>query len=63
MKVLKAVLYFWGLFTCFPSTAEAYLDPGAGSILLQVLSGILLSIIVFGKRLFRYVQTLFRKNN
>jgi len=62
MNALKAFLYLWGLFACIPSTAEAYLDPGAGSIILQVLSGIALSLIVFGKKIFRYFKTLFRKS-
>ena len=43
------------------SPAEAYLDPGAGSMLLQVLLGGAAAIGVFGKLFWRSLSAPFRR--
>jgi hypothetical protein len=40
-----------------------YLDPGSGSVLLQILLGALLSIAVFLRLFWGKIKGLFSKNN
>ena len=43
---MKKVTFYILIFTIFPSTAFAYLDPGIGSIILQLLVAGIISISV-----------------
>jgi hypothetical protein len=55
-------LFFAGfvyLFT-FPSTALAYLDPGSGSMMLQLLLGGIAGLGVFLKLYWQSVVSIFR---
>lgn len=45
----------------FPSNAHAYLDPGTGSILLQVLSVGFLSALAFWQKGVTYIRAYFAK--
>jgi hypothetical protein len=63
MKVVLLV----GLFSLlFPREAHAYLDPGTGSYLLQILAaGVLASLFFFKtwwRRLISFFQRIFRKD-
>jgi hypothetical protein len=40
-----------------------YLDPGSGSVILQVLLGVLLSIAVVLRLFWSRIKTLFRKSS
>lgn len=46
MKLLVSLLSFWLLFWSSPHAAHAYLDPGAGSVLLQILLGGVAGLLV-----------------
>ncbi len=40
-----------------------YLDPGAGSMLLQVLLAGILGVLTFFKNIKMFIVTMFKKNN
>jgi hypothetical protein len=45
----------------FPSRADAYLDPGTGSMILQVVAGALLAGIGATKVFWTRIKSIFRK--
>ncbi len=51
------------LFVLFMPTAHAYIDPGTGTMLLQVLAACGVAVLVFGKNLVGWVRGFFVKNN
>jgi hypothetical protein len=57
---------FW-VTLMIPQTAAAYIDPGTGSYVLQVLIGVAFgawfSIKVFGKRVKAFLTKLFSKDS
>lgn len=59
------ITFFFGLV--FPDNVYAYLDPGSGSLLVQVLIGAVLGSIYFIKvywtKLSRFVTSFFERNN
>lgn len=63
LRLLLAVAALGQL--ALPSTAHAYLDPGTGSFLLQMLIGIVLgglfAIGVFWKKVVGFVKRAFRR--
>jgi hypothetical protein len=58
-----AVFFFLNIF--FPKNAHAYLDPGSGSYLLQLLLaalfGALFAIKIFWKKIVDFFRNLFSK--
>lgn len=54
--IVIAIL-FWAFL--FMPNAHAYIDPGVGSMLLQALAAGLVGALVFGKRIWLFVSTLF----
>lgn len=44
-------------------SAQAYIDPGTGSMVLQILAGVLLAGLVTIKRWWRFVISLFKKKS
>lgn len=44
-------------------SAQAYIDPGTGSMVLQILAGVLLAGLVTIKRWWRLVVSLFKKKS
>lgn len=59
VKLFLTVFFATGIL--LSSTAYAYLDPGAGSMLLQVLSASALVIGVAWRHIVRFVKKLFGK--
>ena len=57
-------LVLFGLLMLMPQPADAYLDPGSGSLLLQLLLGGVAGLIVIGKLYWYRILALFglRKN-
>lgn len=53
-------LFLIGMFIAAP--AQAYIDPGTGSYLLQIIFGLVMALIVFPKTLFRKVLFWRRKD-
>ena len=45
------------------STAHAYIDPGTGSMVLQIVAGLFLAGLVTIKRWWRFVANLFKKKS
>lgn len=64
---MKRNMFFLSLylFVTFPSPAQAYFDPGAGSMILQALAAMLVTSLVFlhgvRQRIFSFFQ-YFKKN-
>lgn len=46
-----------------PSVAHAYVDPGAGSMLLQSLLAAIVAVIVFGRTIWYRVRSWFRRDD
>ena len=44
-----------------PRDAAAYIDPGAGSMILQILLGGIAGALVLGKRYYRRLLAVFRR--
>jgi len=49
------------VFLGFPGRAEAYFDPGTGSIVLQVVAGGLIAAIGVTKAYWHRIKSIFRK--
>ena len=47
------------LLVAFPTLANAYFDPGTGSLIIQALIGGLAAITVFWRQLKTYVRSFF----
>lgn len=73
MKFLRHLLIIFPIFVCiniiFPSKAYAYLDPGAGSYILQLIVGLTAGALFLLKRFWLQItdkiKSLFfkKKNN
>jgi hypothetical protein len=65
-KILKIIILSWTYLT-FPQKAHAYIDPGTGSYILQmILAGLLgatFAIKIFWKRIKNFFINLFLKPN
>jgi hypothetical protein len=64
---LPKALFFAGLVCSLPSVASAYIDPGTGSYLLQLLIAAFVAVSftmkIFWKRISKFVSTkIFKKN-
>ena len=52
MKYFAKLLGFVvALSLCFPTEAQAYIDPGTGSLILQALAAAFVSVMVFWRNL------------
>ena len=64
---LPKVLFFAGLLCALPTAALAYIDPGTGSYLIQLLVAGFVAVSfttkIFWKRISKFVSTkIFKKN-
>jgi hypothetical protein len=63
-RAARALLSFACLLLALPSVAQAYLDPGTGSYVVQLLIGSLLgglfALGVFWRRVVTFVKGLFK---
>ena len=48
-------------FLCFPAEAQAYIDPGTGSLILQGLAAAFVSLMVFWRGLREKIRDFFRR--
>jgi hypothetical protein len=66
-RVTRAVLLLLLASTIWPSTAEAYIDPGSGSYLLQLILaavfGALYAVKLCWRRIARAVTRVFRSSD
>ncbi len=63
---LKRSMYFFSTLAgllAFSSPAYAYLDPGTGSMLLQLLLGGVAGLLVVGKLYFQKITGIFRRES
>ena len=60
-RLAKVVLLVCFLYLLFPRTVYAYIDPGTGSLMIQVLIGALLGGLVTIKIYWGKIKLLFRK--
>ena len=64
-SILTCVTAAMLVVLCFPSAAAAYIDPGAGSLAIQVLLGTLLAcgfaLKIFWRQVWSFVGRIFRK--
>lgn len=55
------------LALCFPQPVHAYIDPGTGSFIIQMLMagalGLFFTLKVFWKKIITYFKNLFRTQN
>lgn len=61
MDIRSGVLAF--VFLALPVSAQAYLDPGTGSVLLQVILGGAAAIGVAAKLYWGRIRAAFRRND
>lgn len=61
MMIIPALFVLVSLYLAFPPHAEAYLDPGTGSYILQILIAGLLSGLFMLKPLVNKIKSFFRK--
>ena len=59
--ILAFVFIFLGLMLFFSDTVYAYLDPGMGTMLLQILAGAALFIGIGWRYIVRFVKNLIKK--
>lgn len=63
MSVPVIISFFACLFfTCFPSTAYAYLDAGTGSMILQALAVGFIAVAAFWRRIMYAIKGFFKKD-
>lgn len=63
-KIITITLAATYFLLVLPSRAEAYFDPGTGSLVLQVLAAFLVGLGVFWTKIKTWVSSLFnRKKN
>jgi len=58
MRPISLLLLFWILI--FPKEASAYLDPGSGSYILQILIGFILGGLVGVKLFWTKIKTFLK---
>lgn len=58
--MLKKISCIFIIIAIYPSTAFAYLDPGTGSIILQVLIGAIAAIVATTKLYWQKLLNFFR---
>ena len=61
MKKIKFVIYLVGISLIFAKEAQAYIDPGTGSYVFQVLAASLLTLLFSAKKIFRFLSNLIKK--
>lgn len=62
MKISKmAILYAFLLFLIFTPHAHAYLDPGTGSYVLQIVAAVFLAGTVVIKGFWKNIRDIFEK--
>ncbi len=59
-KIILPICFFVVLFI---PTAHAYIDPGTGTMLLQILAACGVAVLVFGRKLIDWVRCLFVKSD
>jgi len=59
INLIKLIFFFVVLFQ---NNAFAYIDPGTGGLLLQILVGIFASISIFFNKIKKFIKSLFNKN-
>ena len=63
MNILFYFLFTVGVFLISTQTAQAYLDPGSGSLLFQLLIGGVLSGLFAIKLYYKKIKSFFNKKN
>ncbi|RJR08760.1 hypothetical protein C4588_05475 [Candidatus Parcubacteria bacterium] len=63
MNLLFYTLFTLGIFTLLSHPANAYLDPGSGSLLFQLIVGGILSGLFAIKLYFKKIKSFFAKKN
>ena len=61
IKIIKLTLYFSILLLLFPKPAFAYLDPGAGSYLLQIIAASFFTALFLFKGWWKKAKEFFLK--
>ena len=59
LKLISIPLLFLGGLAVLATPAWAYVDPNAGSVLLQVLLGGIAGLAVFGKLFWKKIKSFF----
>ena len=62
MTLRSAIYVFVSLLLMFPTASHAYIDPGAGSILIQVVLGTLAAAGFFFKVYYKRIKRFFGKS-
>tara|TARA_B100001964_G_C13988203_1_gene489411 strand:- start:292 stop:585 length:294 start_codon:yes stop_codon:yes gene_type:complete len=58
---MEKIFFYFFIFLTFHTSSFAYLDPGAGNIIKQLLAAIGVSIIVFFKGLKTYIMNIYNQ--
>lgn len=61
-KQARSIAFFIFLFTAFPIPAYAYVDPGTGSYILQILLAGLLAVPFAIKRYWVKIKNIFKSS-
>ena len=67
MKSMRPYIFTVAIFLIFPNLSEAYLDPGAGSYILQMLLagalGLMFTIKLYISKIKSFFREIFGKDN
>lgn len=61
MNIKKIIAYLGITIFLVPSNALAYLDPGSGGFIIQMLIAFIASIVIFFKNGMMYIKNFFSK--
>ena len=62
-SIISSILFFFPLFVFIPEKLFAYLDPGTGSFIFQILIASALTGIYILKSYWKKIKNFFKKNH
>lgn len=63
LKLLKLLLFFEIVTLIFSQPAHAYIDPGTGALILQVLAGIGVGFMFYYRKIVKIFTSIFKRSD
>ncbi|OGG06489.1 hypothetical protein A3D05_04895 [Candidatus Gottesmanbacteria bacterium RIFCSPHIGHO2_02_FULL_40_24] len=58
MKFIKLMLFLISISLIFPSKSHAYIDPGTGSYLFQIIAASLITVLLSARTFLKFVRNI-----
>ncbi|OGG23202.1 hypothetical protein A3B48_00275 [Candidatus Gottesmanbacteria bacterium RIFCSPLOWO2_01_FULL_40_10] len=58
MKLIKLMLFLISISLIFPSKSHAYIDPGTGSYLFQIIAASLITVLLSARTFLKFVRNI-----